>query len=108
MKKIYQVFVQDIWNNNYLIGFFKNLDDAIPGINSFIDAKKMKLKPGDLQEYPGTFGPVIDVSLYDIVKDREDITEQDLWESDVSDEMSSLYIRGFILEVEDTLDELIE
>ena len=103
MKKIYQIFVQDIWNNNHLIGFFKNLDDAIPGINEFIEDGKWHLHPGDLKEYPGTVSPVVDVMLTDILESRGEDCEE-LFDTDEA----SLMIRGFILEVEDTLDELIE
>lgn len=34
--KIYQVFLQDEWNNNYLLGFFKSLDDCIPEVNDYL------------------------------------------------------------------------
>lgn len=103
MKKIYQVFVNDVWNNNYLIGFFKNLDDAIPGINDFIEEDEWKLEPGDLKESAGTFGPVFDTQLVDILESKEKDCEE-LYDCDEG----QLSIRGFILEYENSLDELIE
>ena len=30
--KIYQIFFTDEYNNNYDLGFFKNLDDAVPAV----------------------------------------------------------------------------
>ena len=78
MYKIYEVFVQDIWNNNYWIGMFTALDDALDGINSYIYNPTLKLKKGDLQEYPSTFNYCFDKDIYD--EDSED----------------SIYVRGFI------------
>lgn len=103
MKKIYQVFVNDVWNNNYLIGFFKNLDDAIPGINEFIERDEWKLEPGDLKESAGTVGPVFDAYLTNILESKE-IDCEELYDCDEG----QLSIRGFILEFKESLDELIE
>ena len=76
--KKYIVFTQDEWNNNYLMGFYDNLDDAIPDINDWLEIYDLELEKGDLVEYPSTFGTVFDKEL-----ETEDETV--------------LMIRGFIL-----------
>lgn len=76
--KKYIVFTQDEWNNNYLMGFYDDLDDAIPDINGWLEIYNLKLEKGDLVEYPSTFGTVFDKEL-----ETEDETV--------------LMIRGFIL-----------
>jgi hypothetical protein len=35
--KKYEVFIQDEWNNLWLVGFYDNLEDAIPEVNEFLD-----------------------------------------------------------------------
>ena len=61
--KKYIVFTQDEWNNNYLMGFYDDLDDAIPDINDWLEIYNLKLEKGDLAEYPSTFGTVFDKEL---------------------------------------------
>ena len=76
--KKYIVFTQDEWNNNYLMGFYDDLDDAIPDINDWLEIYNLKLEKGDLAEYPSKFGTVFDKEL-----ENEDETV--------------LMVRGFIL-----------
>ena len=76
--KKYIVFTQDEWNNNYLMGFYDDLDDAIPDINDWLEIYNLKLEKGDLAEYLSTFGTVFDKEL-----ETEDETV--------------LMVRGFIL-----------
>lgn len=90
--KVYQVFLNDIWNNNYLLGFYKDLDDAIEDINGFIDDKKYHLQKGDLQEYPSTFSSIFDTNVADILASR------DIDVDNLDDDVMSLEIRGFILD----------
>jgi len=104
MKKVYEVFVTDIWNNCYFIGFFENLDDAIQDINCYIFDEKYHILPGEIGEYPSTFGPCIDATVGDILQGRGmDLTEA----YDEGDEDLSLMIRGFVLEYENSLDDFI-
>lgn len=72
--KKYQVVFVDEYNNWYLVGFFDNLRDAEPQLNSMLegyigydeDGNKIKLQFGDdtelgpLVEYAGSFSPVFD------------------------------------------------
>lgn len=57
MKK-YEVFIQDEWNNNYLMGFYNKLDDAIPDVNNFLESYNTKID--ELNEYPSTFSTCFD------------------------------------------------
>lgn len=100
MTKIYQVFITDEYNNNYLLGFYKDLDDSIDDINNFISNDEYKLQKGDVKEYPCTFEPAFDVCLYDILLSRygDDFEDCNL--------DTSLYIRGFILDKEKLIEEL--
>lgn len=56
--KKYEVFIQDEWNNIYLVGFYDNLEDAIPEVNEFLETYNTKID--ELKEYPSTFGPCFD------------------------------------------------
>lgn len=81
MKK-YEVFIQDEWNNNYLMGFYNNLSDSLPDINSFLETYNTKLD--ELKEYPSTFGMCFDTEV------------------ETPDE-NYIMVRGFILDTEDIL-----
>jgi len=99
MKKLYHVFIIDLWNNITEIGHFTNLDDAIPGINNMISNDKWKIETGDIREYPSTFSAVFDTNLYDIISCRG-LTEEEMGEFEESEE-SSLQIRGFIYDFDE-------
>lgn len=88
--KIYEVIFQDEWNNLYLIGYFKTLDDAIEPLNEQLKQYNVKLKKGDLVEYPSTFGYCFDKDLSELFENN--------------DEVSNLQIRGFILDKEKVLE----
>lgn len=98
--KMYQVFLQDEWNNNYLLGFFKNLDDCIPAVNDYLkgygDGTHL-LKPGDISEYPSTFGSVFDTGMYDVFSDAD---------GEFAEEVCGLYVRGFILDSDSVKSEV--
>lgn len=78
MWKLYEVFVQDTWNNNYWLGWFTDLDNCLEKVNSYIQNDKYKLHSGDLKEYPSTFNYCFDREIYD--EDSDEVT----------------YVRGFI------------
>lgn len=76
MRKRYIVFIQDEWNNNYLMGVYNQLNDSIKDINEHIQPL-YNTTIDSLNEYASTFGTCFDQSL------------------DV-DEDTSIMIRGFI------------
>ena len=77
-KKRYIVFMQDEWNNNFLLGDkYKSLDEALPDVNDWL--KTYGIKVDKIEEYISTFGSCFDTELEG--KDEEFIM-----------------IRGFIIE----------
>ena len=83
---LYEVMMQDEYNNLYLLGFYELLDDAIEDINDFISAYyedgAIPIKKGDLAEYASTFGACFDREIE--------------WKNE-DDCPGSIMIRGFIL-----------
>lgn len=83
-EKIYEVFLQDEWNNLTLFGFYERLCDSVNDINDYIsNTYNVTISENDLQERAGTFGSVFDTDLGDIFPDNE--------------ELCGIMIRGFIL-----------
>jgi hypothetical protein len=78
MTKIYQVIMQDEYNNLYNIGFFDNLQDALPEINEWLSVYGTTID--ELSEYPSTV---------DMCFDRE---------IEVEDGGNYVYLRGFIFD----------
>lgn len=89
--KIYQVIFVDEWNNSTHIGFFKNLNDAIPDLNDIIEGYDVTLKEDDIIEHAGTFGHCFDTYLSDIF-DNEDL--------------GPCMIRGFIFDKDELIKEI--
>lgn len=56
--KKYEVFIQDEWNNLWLVGFYDNLEDAIPEVNEFLTTYDVRID--EIKEYPSTFGSCFD------------------------------------------------
>ena len=83
---LYEVMMQDEYDNLYLLGFYESLDDALEDINGFIGAYEddgaIPLKKEDLAEYASTFGPCFDREIE--------------WKNE-DDCPGSIMIRGFIL-----------
>lgn len=83
---LYEVMMQDEYDNLYLLGFYESLDDAIEDINDFISAYyedgATPLKKGDLAEYASTFGSCFDREIE--------------WKNE-DDCPGYIMIRGFIL-----------
>ncbi len=75
---IYQVIMQDEYNNLFCLGFYKNLTDAIPDINEWLSTYDVQID--ELSTYPSTF---------DICFDR-----------DIDLEDCTVYIRGFVMDEE--------
>ena len=53
--------MQDEWDNLYHLGFFHNLKDAIPEVNSWLTTYNIEID--ELSEYPSTFGMCFDREL---------------------------------------------
>ena len=83
---LYEIMMQDEYNDLYLLGFYESLDDAIEDINDFISAYyedgAIPIKKGDLAEYASTFGACFDREVE--------------WKNE-DDCPGSIMIRGFIL-----------
>lgn len=83
---LYEVMMQDEYNDLYLLGFYESLDDAIKDINCFISVYDedgaIPLKKGDFAEYASTFGSCFDREVE--------------WKNE-DDCPGSVMIRGFIL-----------
>ncbi len=61
IDKKYIVFMQDEWNNLYLMGFYDKLKDAIPDINDWL--KLYNVEIDELEEYPSTLGYAFDKEI---------------------------------------------
>ena len=84
--RYYLVIFQDEWNNLYYMGEYSSLNDAIPDLNDQLAIyDDVKLEPGDLREYPGTFGTCFDL----------DISNIERYEN--RDDLFGLMVRGFVL-----------
>ena len=83
---MYQIVMQDEYDNLYLLGFYESLDDSIEDINGFIgaydDDGAIPLEKGDLAEYASTFGTCFDREIE--------------WENE-EDCPGTIMVRGFIL-----------
>ena len=83
---LYEVMMQDEYDNLYLLGFYESLDDALEDINGFIgaydDDGAIPLEKGDLAEYASTFGTCFDREIE--------------WENE-EDCPGTIMVRGFIL-----------
>ena len=101
--KVYEIFLNDIWNNCYLLGFYNNLDDAIDDINKNIVDEKFHLSKGDLKEYPSTFGYTFDTCVGDIYLNKHPESNNDFYSDD-----ENLWVRGFILDSQNLLNTLSE
>lgn len=86
MSKIYEVWMQDEYSNNYLIGFYHELANAVPAINDFLIPYEAKIDT--LPEYPSTFGECFDTEVVRTVENEDD------------DEWTGVMIRGFIFDSE--------
>ena len=83
---LYEVMMQDEYDNLYQLGFYGSLDDAIEDINGFIGAYEddgaVPLRKGDIAQYASTFGTCIDRPIE--------------WENE-DDCPGCIMVRGFIL-----------
>ena len=91
---LYEVIMQDEYDNLYLLGFYGSLDDSIDDINGFLsvyeDDGVVPLKKGDLAEYASTFGTCFDRPVE--------------WENEEGCP-GDIMVRGFILSAKDAEEE---
>lgn len=95
--KLYEVILQDEWNNLAQLGWFEKLDDAIPHINAVLTVSygnKYALKKGDIVEYPSTYEMCFDTELNSILNPNDE------------DDYIPILVRGFIYEFENEEDYL--
>lgn len=93
MNKVYQVIMQDEYNNLFLCGFYKELKEAVSDINDFISVYgDYKITEEDLRVRESTFGECFDTSLNDIFF----LEDEDSDDSGIA----GVEIRGFVLEEE--------
>ena len=89
--KLYEVIFQDEWNNLSLVGWYKDLNDAVEDVNKYLDVYgDGNYKIESLIEYPSTFGGAFDVELAQHFSNDEDETAYDVFQSAM--------IRGFVHE----------
>lgn len=58
---MYIVFIQDEYNNNWLMGTYKELSQSIKDINSFLQVYNIEIDK--IEEYSSTYGPCFDREL---------------------------------------------
>ena len=61
VSKQYMVMMQDEWNNLYYLGLYKELQDALPDVNEFLEVYDVSLE--ELSEYPSTLGTCFDTEV---------------------------------------------
>lgn len=88
MGKIYEVFMQDEYNNCYFIGFYNELKNAVPDINSFLEPYDAKIET--LEEYPSTFGECFDTEVF----------KETNGDDDPDSGWTGVMIRGFIFDAD--------
>lgn len=94
MGKIYEIWMQDEFNNNYFIGFYNELMNAVPAINDFLVPYEAKIET--LEEYPSTFGECFDTEVFREISGDDD--SDDGW--------TGVMVRGFIFDA-DMLENII-
>ena len=91
--ELFQIIIQDEWNNLYEIGFYSHLETALPDINQFLKIYGVEIKPGMLQVLAGTMGPVFDTNLEDLFPEKEE-------------DLAGISIRGFIHDFDEVMKRL--
>lgn len=81
---VYQVVIQDEWNNLYHIGFYNKLEDSLKDVNDWLEPYNIKLD--ELKEYPSTFNMCFD--------------------TEIQCEEGCIFVRGFIFDKEELLEDL--
>lgn len=99
--EVYEVFITDIWNNNYLVGFYNNLEDSIEEINKHIVNEKYHITKEDLKVYVSTYGKCFDVCVGDIYCGKIPEDEDIQW-----DEEMDMMIRGFVFDKDNLLNNI--
>ncbi len=91
--KLYQVIIQDEYNNLFNMGFYKELKESIKDINNFLESYDINISEDLLKEYPSSFNSCFDLDLSTIYED----------------EIEPIMIRGFIFDFDEKIiNELIK
>lgn len=99
MKNLYQVIFVDEYNNNYMLGFFKELDNCIEDINGYLTTygERYVLEKGDIKLYASTFGECFDIELGHLFVSKSDNLNDDT----PYDDLQSCMVRGFTFAFDD-------
>lgn len=63
MQEVYEVIIQDEYNNLYFIGFYHKLENSIKDINDFLKVYDIQIK--SLEKYPSTTEECFDTYIID-------------------------------------------
>lgn len=100
--EIYEIIIQDEWNNLYEMGFYKDLDDALPDLNGFLSGYNVELEKGDIVVYPSTFDSCFDTNIGELLEARG------VEPSEIDETLYSIYVRGFFFDGEELARHLID
>lgn len=92
--KLYEVIFIDEYDNFTNLGFFKNLNDPIEDLNSFLSSYgngQYKLKEGEVSEYNSTLNSCFDLDVI------EHFSEE--YGEEAIEDLRGVSIRGFIYEL---------
>lgn len=94
MKKLYQIFFIDEYNNAEELGWFTDPDDCIPQINDRIQIYgDYKIEKGSIRPAIGTFSEYIGVYIADLLEEK--------YGEEVYETFQSCFVRGFVNCLED-------
>ena len=80
--KIYEVIFVDEYNNFWFVGFYHNLQNAVPDINDHL--REYNASIDHIEEYPSTLGTCFD---FEVVGNNE-----------VDDGYTGCMVRGFVFD----------
>lgn len=80
--KIYEVIFVDEYNNFWFVGFYHNLQNAVPDINDHLRAYNTSVD--HIEEYPSTLGTCFD---FEVIGNKE-----------IDDGYTGCMVRGFIFD----------
>lgn len=89
MKKLYQIFFIDEYNNAEELGWYEDPDDCIEELNQRISVYgDYKLQKGDIRSQIGTFSEYIGTYISDVLEER--------YGEEVYEDFQSCFVGGFV------------